>query len=241
MAQLLEDQAELRQREAEAEAKSNYVEAFFCSTLLHVISEHVPPDAVPSSAPVVLTPAAVVDDVPLDAKEVFIDSVPQLVASLVDALTPVNVANKADGAADTDSASPPRKSRQELERLRKAKHRQLIGALDEMLAVSSAMPEVDLPLSQADVVATLAHADAVPPLVACVDVKQSGEARLRAAGALCMLVIACYPCSSSMAMSDGRSRACRAIGAYGRSSAGGRRGVRAEWRRAGMHQGVDLS
>lgn len=84
---------------------------------------------------------------------------------------------------DTEATTlAPRRSPKEMEQLESERRAQMLSCLEELLAVSAEMPEHELPLPQADIVAELSAAGAAEPLVACLHVKNLPEARLHSAG-----------------------------------------------------------
>lgn len=170
------------------------MEQSFALTLLEVLAPHLPSSeglsAADLAAPVALKPPAAPVDLELNAREAFLDSVPEVVASLADALAPVDPRNPeylpaaAHGALTAPAATvPPRKSKQQLAAEGRAKAQQLQAGLEELLAVTSDMPVEDYPLSQGEIVAELVAAGVLEPLVACLAMQQTPETRLQAAGA----------------------------------------------------------
>ena len=208
--QLAADRAALQRLAAQATANADHVEAFFCEALLDTLSALLPDDSelteCEKAAIVMLQPEDTEPEVQLDAKEQFVEGLAQLVAAMADALTPVELTNSkcSESAPQTDTAkaaafsskkgkeaagkhedcdaSPPRKSKQQVAKEQKAKAEQLSSTIQELLAVTSDMPEEDLPLSQAEIVAEAAFAGVVEHLVACLDIKRSDEIRQQAAG-----------------------------------------------------------
>lgn len=85
-----------------------------------------------------------------------------------------------DGADAT--GTPPRRSPKEMERLESERRAQMLSCLEELLAVTAAMPEQELPMAQASIVTELAAAGAVEPLAACLNVNRLPVARLQSAG-----------------------------------------------------------
>lgn len=82
------------------------------------------------------------------------------------------------------TAVAPRRSPQEMARLESERRTQMLSCLEELLAVSAEMPEQQLSLPQADIIAELSASGAVQSLVACLHVKNIPEARLQSAGAV---------------------------------------------------------
>lgn len=78
----------------------------------------------------------------------------------------------------------PRRSPKEMERLDSERRVQMLSCLEELLAVSAEMPEQEVPLPQADIIAELSEFGVVEPLVACLHVNSVPEARLQSAGAV---------------------------------------------------------
>lgn len=83
---------------------------------------------------------------------------------------------------ESDSIAAPKRSPKEIACLEKDRHLQKLSCLEELLAVTADMPEVVLPLPQADVVLELASFGTVEPLLGCMDIRESPEARLQSAG-----------------------------------------------------------
>jgi hypothetical protein len=130
--------------------------------------------------------------VELDARDAFLDGLPRLVAALGQSLAPVEVSNRkpvdngqvaGEGDTDANGDVPPRKSKLQVAKEAKAKADALDSALDELLAVTSDMPEEDLPLTQAEIVSDVVFAGALEHLVRCLGIKQKADVRQRAAGA----------------------------------------------------------
>jgi hypothetical protein len=85
-----------------------------------------------------------------------------------------------DRQGDTDAA--PKRSPKEVATLEKQRQLQKISCLDELLAVTADMPEMELPLSQADIVQELASFGTVEPTLGCMDIREPPDARLKSAG-----------------------------------------------------------
>lgn len=83
---------------------------------------------------------------------------------------------------ESDSDAAPKRSPKEVAALEKERQLQKMSCLEELLAVTTDMPETDMPLSQADIVMELASLCTVAPLLACMDIRDTPEARLQSAG-----------------------------------------------------------
>lgn len=82
----------------------------------------------------------------------------------------------------SDSNQAPKRSPKEVASMEKERQLQKLSCLEELLAVTADMPEMDLPLSQADIVLELASFGTVEPLLRCMDIRESPAARLQTAG-----------------------------------------------------------
>ena len=83
---------------------------------------------------------------------------------------------------EIDSDEAPKRSPKEVASLEKERQQQKLSCLEELLAVTADMPEMELPMSQADIVLELASFSVVEPLLGCMDIRESAEARLQSAG-----------------------------------------------------------
>lgn len=168
--------------------------------MLDAIREYVPDDFKPSekdvAAVVATKPAEAVVEVPLDDKEAFLASIPELVSALGDSLVPVDLRNKVnpdDGETGFGDILP-HKSKQQVAKLQKEKQRQMLDAVEEMLAVTSDMPELDLPLTQGEIVSELVFAGVEQHLVCCLDTMHTADVRQQAAGGSISTIL--LPCGS---------------------------------------------
>ena len=197
---MLADKSVLQQLATLAAEEQDSVEESFALTMLEALSPHLPTSDQLSAAdlatPVSLKPAAPPVDMELDARDAFLDSIPHVITSLTDALAPVDIRNPLHLALASDAANkpldaPPHKSKQQLASEAKGKAQQLQACLEEILAVSSDMPEEDFPLCQDEIIAELVAAGVLEPLVACLSLQQAAETRLQAAGAACTSFCIC--------------------------------------------------
>jgi hypothetical protein len=85
---------------------------------------------------------------------------------------------------DKSSDAAPRRSPKEVAVMEKDRQQQKMSCLQELLAVTEDVSEIQLPLSQADVVSKLAILGTTKPLLACMDTRESPQARLQSAGML---------------------------------------------------------
>jgi hypothetical protein len=185
----------LQHLQQNAQSDNNYVDLSFYSIMLDAIKEYVPNDFKPSekelAAVVATRPAEAVVEVPLDEREAFLESIPELVSALGDSLVPVDLRNKVS-PDDTEAGFgdiPPHKSKQQVAKLQREKQRQMLDAVKEMLAVTSDMPEQHLSLTQAEIVSELVSAGVEQHLVCCLDTTRSADVRQHAAGgSLCSML-----------------------------------------------------
>lgn len=222
--QLTSDLAYAEQQRAAAEADRDTVGACFWSTLATALRKHVPTSA-PTGAVIALRPAE--EEPEPDPSEEFIEGLIATVEQLRQSLEPVEVEN----AERTDDDCAPRKSKQQCEELARGKRADVLSALEELLEVTEDMPEVTLPLPQADIVAHLACTDAVASLVSCITAPEYGT-RLQATGAACACLCVAVSGRCQQSCTE-RSACCRAARALGRRGPrfGGQRGGR-KWRQA---------
>lgn len=219
MQQILTDRTVLRAMRAEAESARNYVEKYFCDTLLAVISDLLPDDHEPSGVELrctVMLKAVEQLEEP-DEREDFLSKLGELVDALkVRYLCLTTLASeqipglqymqylhghscqqdvfvlqtslmptetiRLQTQEEIDAGVAPKRSPKELAALEAQRHKQKLSYLEELLAVTADMPEEKLPISQEDIVQELACLDVVEPLLQCMNVRESPEARLQSAG-----------------------------------------------------------
>lgn len=102
--------------------------------------------------------------------------------SLQASLVRTSVARPRNNDEETGSDEAPKRSRKEVASLEKERQEQKLSCLEELLAVTADMPEMELPMCQADIVLELASFGTVEPLLGCMDIRESPDARLQSAG-----------------------------------------------------------
>ena len=97
-------------------------------------------------------------------------------------LVPTSTARPRGGDEEGDTTAAPKRSPKEIATLEKERQQQKLSCLEELLAVTADMPEIDLPLPQVDIVLELASFGTIQPALGCMDIRESAEARLQSAG-----------------------------------------------------------
>jgi hypothetical protein len=83
---------------------------------------------------------------------------------------------------EEESDMPPNKSPKVIDAELRKQHSDVLLALDDLLAITSDMPEVDLPLKADEIVGELLSGGVANSLVQWIDVSRPADTRLKAAG-----------------------------------------------------------
>lgn len=179
--QLLADQTFLEVQQSSCASCKDTVGVFFWSTLASIVTSHLPEGhACIAPASPVATKRPDPANVPLDAAGQFLKCLSTTIGQLKDALVPVEVKNP--GAAHEGA---PHRSKHEMAKLADGKQAQLLEALGELLGITSGARKEELPLSQEAIIEEAASLDVVPHLIRCLEITQTAETRVRAAGLCC--------------------------------------------------------
>eukprot|EP00892_Ulva_mutabilis_P003589 jgi/Ulvmu1/1601/UM111_0029.1 len=215
MRQLVVDRAMLRGMHSAAVAARNHVEAFFCDCLLAAVRELLPDDMEPTGADllatVIVNAVETAESLDVAPEDELLAALAQIVQSLKRSLVKPSLSRPVDSDAPEATQAPPRRSPKEMERLESDRKSQMLSCLDELLAVTAAMPEQQLPLGQSDIVAELATAGTVEPLVACLHVKNLPAARLQSAELLEQMITVQPSLADEVTNHDGVSVCIQAL------------------------------